>query len=654
MDEVNQIIHLLSKDPQEFSKHQQRLDDLEIHQFGLSISSLEILLELVLDPTNSLNQSSRKHIIKHYLFFTDLLPDSLIVDVISSLGYPKFRDARKRVSQSIQVDICEWLISVQPFVKNQSVFKVMYGTLLELFEFEFLRPVMLQLLKSVTNKKTITKSRAQKVMSVYKRFSNDRFASGLLEVYRELSPVSVPEAFTLYNDLERVQDSEYITILNNLLSQSEEFTELVPRIKRQRLPINEFTTEATISTSKSLLRSDTKSLNEVFFSPMSSNVLHFIVRSTDEDCQDLETWLALLLNERQLSDEEPDSVLLRNLTAYVTTSGHFPCAVMDHIVLRMIGNENQSNHIVWRLVSLINQTSFIDSALQKYLELQDSSMSWNINFLDSIQKAIAFVSTVSDTASISNLVKSVISKFTSRLQKFCYHKEYMYAILNFISTVTTLSIDLSLDALILPPALIYTLFLENDSLVISKLCEHINSCRESIKNKDAYPQVHPLISLHNSYVVDMINVIWRDKAFGLNKSAFHPDVVFGVHPDLVAELNIKIPLSNLSLNIMSIFSIIHSPAFSLLSAKAVKSLEEANSGCVSCIDGPLTHKSFADINSESNGQWLDLPYDDIKLHILESLDQFGLTGIKSFLFTHVKSLSTKTSEQTARDSSDPI
>lgn len=642
-----------------------KLDKLEISKYGLLIESIKILLGIVLDASNDMILSQKTHIVKSYLFFSEPLPDSLIVNVVSSLGFSKFNASRKRVPKSIQILLCDWLSSIWLFVKNRSIFVKLYGLLLSLFEFDFLRPRLFQLIKLTTTKAVVTTARIQQILGLKKKSPNDRYISSLLALYQDVCPGMIIGDFKSCSSLSVPVDSRYIEKLKTLhnftahkssglaVQEITHITGAKETLKKRRLETltGEPSTRSSLLSLEGYLKSASKlrgpgSLHDIFMKKSDMNVMLFIMRASQDDIQELENWLYLSLEGFHQIDQRARTILLDTVVSYITKTGHFPSSIFKFIVKEFLDTSDATDYIKWNLVSQINQSSYITSAVIIYLKQNKSSLEWDIRFLDSILKSISNTINADNSNELSDCVKSLVSSFSTRIQRFNFNKQYIHTITDFISKLSLLPVSLSLECLVLPPNIFYALFLQNDSLIMSKICHHINYCREAIKNTPASPNVDTLINLHNSYVLDMINILWRDKAFGTNKTSLHSNLIFGITPELLSDLDLKIPLDTLSLNVRSIFGIIHSPAFASFSSSVVRELKESKYDCVDRLEGPITPKTIDEM-TRSSDQWLDSTYEDIKLKILDRLSDVGLTGIRGFLFSHLKSLGSRQSKEAA-------
>ncbi|GME72371.1 unnamed protein product [[Candida] boidinii] len=143
-------------------------------------------------------------------------------------------------------------------------------------------------------------------------------------------------------------------------------------------------------------------------------------------------------------------------------------------------------------------------------------------------------------AKINDIIHTIIKIFTNYSSEYCTSNS-IFLKLNFIKLLNFMqSIDfkfLKLKTIILPPALVYEFCFSWNPILIDKLCLHILFCKryynsffskiDNIKkdkmnyldnNRNIKESLSSLRNLHNSYVMDLCNIIWRNKSFDKNDS----------------------------------------------------------------------------------------------------------------------------------------
>ncbi|ODV86641.1 hypothetical protein CANARDRAFT_27068 [[Candida] arabinofermentans NRRL YB-2248] len=159
--------------------------------------------------------------------------------------------------------------------------------------------------------------------------------------------------------------------------------------------------------------------------------------------------------------------------------------------------------------------------------------------------------------------------------------------------------------------------------------------------------LNSLKNIHNSYVMDFCNIIWRDKAFEKNSKS--KSIGFMI-PDsfinkLMKQRYYRISVngqdteiqSPQDLNLKSNFNLFYSPPFTSIITDIIRDLEDEENVEIRLI-GPLNEKSFTEL-IKSEDRWLDeYTYDSLRIKILNELYNKGYKGVNLLLFSSLRSL----------------
>ncbi|KAG7800815.1 hypothetical protein KL929_000354 [Ogataea haglerorum] len=265
---------------------------------------------------------------------------------------------------------------------------------------------------------------------------------------------------------------------------------------------------------------------------------------------------------------------------------------------------------------------------------------------------------------VNILIENVISDFT---ESFCgqanQFTECKLSFVRFLRVVYRIDYEhLRLSNLVLPPVVLYDLYFSSNSALIDGVCRHVTFCRRYYANFLSTQQGHGAINsdlthatfsmlknLHNSYVMDLCNIVWRDKAFDKNEKStakgfmlpyalttkmlkqryHHYDSSFDDREDYDFD------------SIKKDFDVFYAPAYSSLITDIIHRLEDHN-GVDIRLAGPLNESEFNRLISNSE-QWYDMysDYDYLRLDILEKLADMGFDGLPGLLHSSLKSLSIK-------------
>lgn len=178
-----------------------------------------------------------------------------------------------------------------------------------------------------------------------------------------------------------------------------------------------------------------------------------------------------------------------------------------------------------------------------------------------------------------------------------------------------------------------TMFLNIDPFISSQICDYLVHCKNySFKDQN-------LKTNYQNIVKDIINFVWLDNAFSGGDDYRK---AFELYPNLVDRLT-QLPSYNYSqvLTFKCTGSIFHNPTWSYLGAQIIWKMEDDNDNITVRHQGPITQNSVTNMNNQSDGMWLNMGFDDIKINVLKQLESIGFIGISNLLFSSLKSLTNK-------------
>lgn len=196
-------------------------------------------------------------------------------------------------------------------------------------------------------------------------------------------------------------------------------------------------------------------------------------------------------------------------------------------------------------------------------------------------------------------------------------------------------------AVFIPPPLIYNLLFTFNPLVISEVCGYIAYIKTY-----RYPETKKnLQTIQNTYVMDTLNFLWRDKAFYYYPSKESSNKSFLLPPEFLHKLGTlpAFSFSNL-VSVTSVGNIFHNPSFSLIAAEIVWNFEDETEKLTQRHPGPLKETTATQLYRDPNSEWLGIPYDEVRLRVLRKLDRLGYKGLCDLLFTSLKTLMNKRNE----------
>ncbi|CAI5760604.1 unnamed protein product [Candida verbasci] len=153
--------------------------------------------------------------------------------------------------------------------------------------------------------------------------------------------------------------------------------------------------------------------------------------------------------------------------------------------------------------------------------------------------------------------------------------------------------------------------------------------------------------IQNSYIMDAVNSLWRNKFLNVDTSNSNsPHKAFYLNADFLNQVkSIYIFDNNEYLNFEKLGEVFINPSLSCLSTKLIRKFEDAKIATITMrLEGPPSKAKIESIfnnKDDSEVKWLNLNYDGLKLKVLQEIDLFGFHGLGNLLFTSLKTLSGK-------------
>ncbi|ODV77345.1 uncharacterized protein CANTADRAFT_29373, partial [Suhomyces tanzawaensis NRRL Y-17324] len=237
---------------------------------------------------------------------------------------------------------------------------------------------------------------------------------------------------------------------------------------------------------------------------------------------------------------------------------------------------------------------------------------------------------------VDKTISSLYDFFTNHIKEYGSSSEYM--IISIFKFVKSIDLDIlnehfSDNAVVPPKVIVYRLLFKGDPFLISELCGFIAHTKSYYFKKDQ------MKALQNSYIMDIVNFLWRDKALHQENNLLSSSRGFFLHPDFqpyVSSLHV-FNYSNM-ITLSTIGNLFVNPAWAYLSAQIVWKLEDQSSEVTTRHQGPVSKESILRLQTDTDSLWLSVSYDDLKLKVLRELDALGFTGLADLMFNSLKTL----------------
>ncbi|CCH44797.1 Centromere protein I [Wickerhamomyces ciferrii] len=664
--------------PEEIHNIIDDLGNLPIKTIGITQDDIITLLKLTLDPYSSLRSGYRVKIIKNLLYPKAPIPKDVVVDICGSFGVKTGNNKEKRLSNTIQVLIIKWLVSVYSFLEDPSIIDKLYGLLFNYLEFEYLRPHIAHLLLLSTKKFHVNTKRIDRLRGLRSKYDESEHLIALLILYKEFAPDQIFDilpniSHTIFShpnytylqeliNLRKPNDKRVLQVTNDELQQVEIFGQ---KLKKRKKISSRVDTSTTVKTNNQFhsIPELVKSIENLKLPSDIANVVHdkhdnslllFTSLSNEKDFNRLDAGLEFVLEDfEELSALDQES-LLHDLIFFVERTNHLPESLLENLlkILNKKG-DTSSSHLtvyIWKLICFIP----LDHSYNLSIALQSIISAGHINNLEStiallnsltllfsrwlfeLKDKAEAVDTYQDILHVCTKIKHYLPDW---LIKFQMNLKLVFHVIKFINiNKSTPKSHQNIENVVLPPNLTYMLVFVNHPYVISEICGYLNFAKFFLQEAISNDLTIKLTAVHNSYVVDLCNALWRNRAFHVSNKK-EGETSFGLGSDFINSLSVKVPIFDRNSTFPSLFNISHSPAFASKSAKLLRILEDEDPECTFRHAGPLTNGSIVELQNDPESKWLKTNYEDTKLQILRKMDREQCyRGLADLLFSHLKSL----------------
>lgn len=651
---------------------------VKLAQSGLLPSELSLLLDSVF--ANTLSTSQRNKVVAALVPRGDYyIPDETLSRVLGTVGAPEVfykagkQHKLKRLAVSTQQKLLEWLVAVAPHFDD--VFRLLRRFLPMLFgllSYEYLRPQITTLIVLALGKagtKSVRQWHVQLVADLALRFPFDGYLQGLLRYFRTYFPatrvylagvaaapgksfVAPSDKFLRPQSLDsdvarRIRQNE-----SSLSAIIKDFAAMSTPSKRK---FDAMETPPTINSAAKLGSvaeivenfekiqlvnpSSVLSVTSTPFAPLYLTMKLFTCTPSDATSKKL----AYAIKYHILAKDNHSALLvfpqLVNFARHGGLQHLLLDTVFDFLADELPPSNKQSallaSHQIELCVHLPTGDSRTSTALhQVLLNIAKLKSEDSNNLIGAYYASVSFI-VRKDSTSFDTAILKHIFDHTSRIWTHL-RLEAKLQFLTLLSSLKYLKEAKLSEDMMLPPTLIYQLVVSTNPLVVSEVLGYIAFLKTIKIGEDQTKS----LELRNAYVMDSINFAWRDMAFKKEQDTFNKGMFLATeYLEHVGGLNF---FNNSDLiQLKSVGGLIHNPSFSYLCAELLWRLEDGSEGLTTRHHGPLSENSVAQLHQDSEVTWLPLSYYDIKVSLLNSLDELGFTGLCDLLFTSLKTLTEK-------------
>lgn len=606
-------------------------------QDGLHTHHITSFLDLIFH-TNKLVRltiTNKLYLIKHILIPKNdcSLPLELIPRIISHIGVAENGRLTQYLPVQLQVPILQWLITYLHLFgsKVYSHLNSYLPVLFNLLSFEYLRPQIANLIFiTLLNWKSVKKWFVELVEDLHHKFPIDDSIRCLLLLFRTLGAdinevidlestnvFKIPE--TVSNNRLLRQNIRYYTSFNNrkrvkLHGAIEEDLKAIDFANGKNVPIRSINSINDLVSN--FLEISGINLDNLLLpnEPLEQYYIVLKCISDEETYDKLDYYIRLSLFDDTLSDVEFGN-LTANLLQMFSLSGntiHFK--LIDSFFLSKAGNIGDKIKLLRIFSGVLN--------ISPLLQNLDESL-----FNQLVDNVITFWSINPNYNSISTTIIKLYEFAIDSDLDIVYLCIRLFTYIRSIQ-MADLNSHFSDEAVVPDPFFVYTLLLTNDPFIVSELCAYI----AYIKNFQ-FKESH-FKTLQNTYIMDLVNLLWRDKALYYDGSV-NRALMF--HPKFIENLD-KLNTFNFDIKLNLIGNLFINPTWCFITSQVIWKIEDDND-VKERHDGPISRRSLeALIPTE---KWLKLSYEDLKLRLLNELDNLGFRGLSDLLFSSLRTLQDK-------------
>ncbi|KAL1901571.1 hypothetical protein Cpir12675_000440 [Ceratocystis pirilliformis] len=668
------------------------------YEHGLEPEQLDMLID-VITQKNHLDQASLAALAKNLYPATARLDSHVIVRIVAALGHGELKP-----SFAIQALLLKWIVMVYHVVRNANILGRAYAVLFNLLDTAAIRPQLCHLLALITRRKHVRPFRIQYIMDLSLRLGGDPSVIGLLRVYKNYYPeIIIGEALKGQASAFKHPDLAWRARLDEIQAEHSRAAQnshtdlnygflsrgafggrvqkgVIPDTHTSQATENSVTLKEIDSATSFALNIDRIELPDQLVAVLADPLLQKLLLLKQDDTSFRRvanwinsTWQDVCEDPRNLSLLED---MLQVLCDYIDQTKHVAPVVLEFLgrflsqqwdgtsgrenILRILSNTRLGNwsNYYRTLFSYIERKVIVENdpmsqivVLRFYTALV---INWSSHFLAETQPSKSTAFDLAKLIAHGNMLCASVSQTTPSVMSH----------LNVVDFLQTSASCYSIPGLkehiriVLPEiALVYSLLFSHSPAVVSRICLVLCTYKKAfdevvqlpghtsnLVGSDSYHKSY--VDLFNGYLKDLINMVWRLRAFSLTDASSHGCLM---PPAIVNRLDSYIRTVDSSLAVAMAFGLSFAPALSGVSIAALRDLEERRiqedrDAVTRRHAGPITVQSLAKLAAQGG---VDLSFQDYRLMVLKYMEANGLPGLPELMRCTLQILMTPRKPQTA-------
>ena len=639
-----------------------------VRQHGLSANQVEMALDALTFPGHQLDNATIKTI-SGVLLPRERVQATAVMQVISCLG---------RVKAIVQTALLKWLVMVFPILESFRQLQQNYGVLFHFLAYVTSRKYLCHLIYLVTKREHISAFRIKTLLDLYTHSVEDQSLMELVRLYKQYYPeipVKLPQGSSKplkhpdpewFATLEELQIRLGTRDFDSGFQDESIFSRTLGKRKRTDVLPDAITygANAGMITIEDIRGVDdfVKSVECIELPGQMASALNdprlelILLYKSDKAMQErLDYWVRFALHGITLRVEggsEKDDPLLSKLLQFTQSIDLSMKSMTEFWVYNIERwDGRRSRKQVLELLSFLSPQKFelVFGKIKDLFDVRDAEF-WSDVLLHCLSPLIerwavkyrsAFLNLANELEEVKEteldigdifdrLVKQVYAMTTDAINRFPENLSLMRASLLFFENVARYCLQYDYRTVSLPPpVLVYVSFFSCVPSLVSQLCGLLASYKHIFDLHENYSTEEK--DLFNSYVMDICNCLWRNRAFNtVDKGARG----FGVPQRLVEAFRQQFQQTRI--DISTSLSLTCGPAFGRYATKCLRELEDGDYSVRIRHLGPPTPLSFQTLSPEDGG--LNMSFLEYRVALLEYLKSLGYTGLHEFLYCTMTSL----------------
>lgn len=634
------------------------------------------LLKLVLDTSDtSLKLPSKELIVNTYMILDGPVSISAVFQIISSLGSTEIyykRDERfenVKIAKSLQLLVLNWLVHNFEYFKQAMVQSgpMVLSMLIKSLSYEFLRvqisrliilllqesidPIQTFLNRDVNHSMTLLKLWHIKwVVDLYAKFPLDVYLRELLAFFRLVDPGLDYMIYTHdgFQTLNRLKSNEKYIFAKFIENDEDGFENDPIHANKKRKKMLRRNREDSYGINKSLVQLENiYNINPYSLFKLPKSQIDKILPLAFQYAHNLvitklDEYVRISLFDHLSGKLEYTEFMNQLMVILQAGGGSIQLTLVADFIFQKVPITRDFLETLLFRYQLLKYLSKVDISDLTNIIVQDVTKLLDLKHSEEISRTFInhvvdyFKFNRPDQLATANDMNDIFSMLFKYIEVGPGPKDRLTSLM--ISLIQTFDPEVIAkleDHNVIPaPPLVYSMLLDGDPLLLTDICKHIQFC------KTYRFKTYDLKSIQNTFIMDTVNFLWRDKFLAYDEVRSSPNKAFYLDPEFINKLG-SLHVFDQYLTPSTLGSLFSNPALIFIVTHIVWDLEDKSEMLNVRHEGPITKESVLRLQLNEKVNWLEYSFDELKVKVLQELDRLGFDGLCEFLFGSLRSLSGK-------------